>query len=160
MWKEGFSVDGGPLRRYDDPANKQFLDEITQGRLPMELRALGTEVNVSMEDRRKDDYEENKPKEEFKVKLGKQLLDRQQNQAFVGSGNRLGSASTEAGPSTTAAPAPVAAAVQVDESKPKTKLRLRLGEFGLFKLILYTYLTQQMASKPSKSSTKITPLPT
>ena len=69
MWKDGFSVDGGPLRRYDDPANKQFLDEITQGRLPMELRALGTEVNVSMEDRRKDDYEENKPKQEFKVCL-------------------------------------------------------------------------------------------
>ena len=67
MWKDGFTVDNGPHRRYDDPANKQFLDEITQGRLPMELRALGTEVNVSMEDRRKDDYEENKPKEEFKV---------------------------------------------------------------------------------------------
>ena len=68
MWKDGFTVDNGPHRRYDDPANKQFLDEITQGRLPMELRALGTEVNVSMEDRRKDDYEENKPKEEFKVR--------------------------------------------------------------------------------------------
>merc|ERR1711892_56441 len=113
MWKEGFSVDGGPLRRYDDPANKQFLDEITQGKLPMELRALGTEVNVSMEDRRKDDYEENKPKEEFK--------------AFIGSGNRLGAGPSDDAGASTSAPAPVASAVVVDESKPKTKLRLRLA---------------------------------
>jgi len=111
MWKDGFTVDNGPHRRYDDPANKQFLDEITQGRLPMELRALGTEVNVSMEDRRKDDYEENKPKEEFK--------------AFGGSGNRLGAET----PSTSAPapPAPTASNVEIDESKPKTKLRLRLA---------------------------------
>merc|ERR1711935_870108 len=113
MWKEGFSVDGGPLRRYDDPANKQFLDEITQGKLPMELRALGTEVNVSMEDRRKDDYEENKPKEEFK--------------AFIGSGNRLGAGPSDDAGASTSVPAPVASAVVVDESKPKTKLRLRLA---------------------------------
>merc|ERR1712106_398319 len=83
------------------------------GKLPMELRALGTEVNVSMEDRRKDDYEENKPKEEFK--------------AFIGSGNRLGAGPSDDAGVSTSSPAPVASAVVVDESKPKTKLRLRLA---------------------------------
>ena len=25
LWKEGFSIDDEPLRRYDDPANKTYL---------------------------------------------------------------------------------------------------------------------------------------
>ena len=32
----------------------------------MELRAHGAEINVSMEHRRNNNYEENKPKDEFK----------------------------------------------------------------------------------------------
>merc|ERR1712157_26157 len=52
LWKEGFAIDDEPLRRYDDPANKTFLDQITKGELPTELRHMGREVNVSMEDRR------------------------------------------------------------------------------------------------------------
>lgn len=31
FWREGFTVDDGPLRRYDDPANKQFLDAVSRG---------------------------------------------------------------------------------------------------------------------------------
>ena len=79
----------------------------------MELRALGTEINVSMEDRRNDSYEENKPKEEFK--------------SFGGSGNRLGaseSTTSSAAPPTSTAPTPT---VDVDSTKPTTKLRIRLA---------------------------------
>jgi len=113
MWKSGFTVGDGPLRKYDDPANQQFLDDITQGRLPTELRALGTEVNVSMEDRRNDTYEENKPKQEFK--------------SFVGSGNRLG-ASSEPSTSSSTSSAPISTpTIDVDKTKPVTKLRIRLG---------------------------------
>merc|ERR1712235_227598 len=104
MWKTGFTVDDGPLRKYDDPANQDFLDKITKGELPMELRALGTEINVSMEDRRNDSYEENKPKPEFK--------------SFGGSGNRLG-----ASESSTSSAAPTTS----DPTKPTTKLRIRLA---------------------------------
>lgn len=113
MWKTGFTVDDGPLRKYDDPANQEFLDKITKGELPMELRALGTEINVSMEDRRTDSYEENKPQEEFK--------------SFGGSGNRLGaseSSTSSVAPSTSTAPTPT---VDVDSTKPTTKLRIRLA---------------------------------
>ena len=31
MWKNGFSVEDGPLRAFDDPENEQFLESITQG---------------------------------------------------------------------------------------------------------------------------------
>jgi len=114
MWKTGFTVDDGPLRKYDDPANQEFLDKITKGELPMELRALGTEINVSMEDRRNDTYEENKPKQEFK--------------SFGGSGNRLGasesSTSSSAPPSSSTDSTP---SIDVDSTKPTTKLRIRLA---------------------------------
>lgn len=31
MWENGFTVDGGPLRRYTDPPNQLFLDAIAEG---------------------------------------------------------------------------------------------------------------------------------
>ena len=48
------------IRLYNDPKNKEFLDQITSGKLPMELVRFGTEVALEMEDRREDDYEQNK----------------------------------------------------------------------------------------------------
>jgi len=115
MWKEGFTIDDEPLRRYDDPANKTFLDEITKGQLPAELRHLGREVNVSMEDRRNDDYEENKPKPVFK--------------SFGGGGNRLGSDDAPSTSATSAAPPSdvPTPTISVDQSQPTTKLRFRLA---------------------------------
>lgn len=74
MWKDGFTINEEVLfifyqvlnreikevRLYNDPKNKEFLDQITSGKLPMELVRFGTEVALEMEDRREDDYEENK----------------------------------------------------------------------------------------------------
>ena len=37
MWKDGFSIDDGDVRRYDDPANQKFLEDIKEGKVPMEL---------------------------------------------------------------------------------------------------------------------------
>lgn len=31
LWKNGFSVDDGPLRDFKDPANKEFLASISKG---------------------------------------------------------------------------------------------------------------------------------
>jgi UBX domain-containing protein 1 len=31
FWRDGFSVEGGELRRYDDPAQAQILSEINAG---------------------------------------------------------------------------------------------------------------------------------
>jgi len=112
MWKDGFTINEEEIRLYNDPKNKEFLDQITSGKLPMELVRFGTEVALEMEDRREDDYEQNKPKLVFK--------------AYTGSGNRLGS--SEPGPSIPAPKAPEKESlVNIDESKSKTKLRFRLA---------------------------------
>lgn len=31
MWKTGFTVDDGPLREYEDPANHEFLNSVRKG---------------------------------------------------------------------------------------------------------------------------------
>eukprot|EP00996_Jenningsia_fusiforme_P002223 NODE_3058_length_1059_cov_8.716832_g2806_i0.p1 GENE.NODE_3058_length_1059_cov_8.716832_g2806_i0~~NODE_3058_length_1059_cov_8.716832_g2806_i0.p1 ORF type:complete len:311 (-),score=54.41 NODE_3058_length_1059_cov_8.716832_g2806_i0:89-1021(-) len=37
LWENGFSIDDGELRPFDDPQNKAFLDEIGRGNVPLEL---------------------------------------------------------------------------------------------------------------------------
>ncbi|CAG5114227.1 Oidioi.mRNA.OKI2018_I69.chr2.g8291.t1.cds [Oikopleura dioica] len=112
MWKDGFTINDEDIRLYSEPRNQQFLDQVTSGRLPTDLLKYGTEVALEMEDRRQDDYEENKPKPQFK--------------AFTGSGNRLGA--SDAGPSVPPPKAPATESlVNIDESKSKTKLRFRLA---------------------------------
>ena len=37
FYKDAFQVDDGPIRMLDDPANKKFVDEISQGYAPKEL---------------------------------------------------------------------------------------------------------------------------
>ncbi|CAG2053955.1 unnamed protein product [Timema podura] len=31
LWKEGFSINNGPLKRYSDPENRGFLDSVRRG---------------------------------------------------------------------------------------------------------------------------------
>ncbi|RDD44992.1 NSFL1 cofactor p47 [Trichoplax sp. H2] len=77
FWANGFSVDDGPLRDPNDPANKQFLEEVSKGYVPSELMAMakGREVAVNLVDKRSEDYV--KPKQKLK--------------AFTGQGHMLGS---------------------------------------------------------------------
>ncbi|XP_063239019.1 LOW QUALITY PROTEIN: NSFL1 cofactor p47-like [Bacillus rossius redtenbacheri] len=77
MWKEGFSINDGPLRRYSDPDNREFLTSVRNGEIPMELlrEGLGSEIHLNMEDHSHD---------EFKVQ-------KQKLQAFSGKGHLLGS---------------------------------------------------------------------
>jgi UBX domain-containing protein 1 len=42
FWREGFSVEDGPLMRYDDPANSQVLNEINSGCVALLCRAFKT----------------------------------------------------------------------------------------------------------------------
>ncbi|KAJ3305017.1 hypothetical protein HDV03_002099 [Kappamyces sp. JEL0829] len=108
FWQDGFSIEDGPLLRYDDPANQEALQQIQSGRAPVAL--LNT-----------------KPGQPVDVKA-----------SFSGHGQRLGSvvpgesASPMPGsfPATAApssAPA-TAAAVTVDASQPVTSIQVRLGD--------------------------------
>lgn len=124
LWKNGFSVDDGPLRDFKTPENEQFLASIRRGEIPMELiqNAAGGEVNLDLEDHRDEDYQKPKP----------------QRKAFEGRGYMLGNltppvtgessqsqappAASSNTPSDTAAPS-----WDVDTSQPVTTLQLRLG---------------------------------
>jgi len=128
MWKNGFSVDDGQIRTYDDPENRDFLRSIQRGEIPNELirMARGGEVGLNMEDHRQEEFVA--PKHKFK--------------AFQCSGQRLGSPDVGGGSSSTTTTASAAASsapvpdpsasgeffLNVDEAAPTTNLQIRLPD--------------------------------
>lgn len=62
FWRQGFVVDDGPLRKYDQPENAAFLKDIDNGVVPRELqnrlKNTSTAVNVQLTDKKHTDYEE------------------------------------------------------------------------------------------------------
>ncbi|XP_008316522.2 NSFL1 cofactor p47 isoform X1 [Cynoglossus semilaevis] len=123
LWKTGFSLDNGELRNYSDPGNANFLEAIRRGEIPLELRqrSRGGQVNLDMEDHRDEDFI--KPRIAFK--------------AFVGEGQKLGSATPEL---VTAPPsfqqdqavneAQAIASVSLDYAQPVTNIQIRLADGG------------------------------
>eukprot|EP00163_Fabomonas_tropica_P007249 TRINITY_DN1696_c0_g1_i2.p1 TRINITY_DN1696_c0_g1~~TRINITY_DN1696_c0_g1_i2.p1 ORF type:complete len:342 (-),score=89.83 TRINITY_DN1696_c0_g1_i2:361-1386(-) len=123
FYRQGFTVDDGPLRRMDDPANAEFLDDINKGFVPREFGRV--QVGIDLVDKRGEDYKE-PPKPKYT--------------AFSGGGARLGDAPTPSGPgggaaaagssagggagtASTSAPTNV-----VDDSKPTTSIQIRLSD--------------------------------
>jgi len=121
MWRDGFSVDDGDIRLYNDPQHREFLQCVMKGQIPPELvkEAKGGEVNVDMEDHRDEEFV--KPKVKPKP--------------FQGTGNVLGSiapsvAAPEASPSLDPAAAEKAAqqTVNLSESSPVANIQVRLAD--------------------------------
>lgn len=128
LWRDGFSVDDGPLFRYDDPANARTLEMINTGHAPLHILNVehGQEVDVEVHAHKDEDYV--KPKKKYVP--------------FSGAGQRLGSPTP--GASAVAPPPPPAAAsggtassasaaagpptVEVDSSVPTLTLQIRLGD--------------------------------
>lgn len=109
MYRNGFVVDDGPYRRLDDPANKDFLRSLAQGKTPKELveGSNSGDITVGLVDKRSEEYVE-----KFK--------------SFSGEGTSLGgsaSASTDGNidPATLPSPPPA-----VDAGKPTTSIAVRL----------------------------------
>ncbi|THH12757.1 hypothetical protein EW146_g7394 [Bondarzewia mesenterica] len=140
FWLDGFSVEDGELRRYDDPANAQLLNEINAGRAPPSI------LNVQ-------------PGEAVELRVAKRLTEEYvppPKSAFSGSGNRLGapvpepsassgssampgefpgaSGSAPAGsiapavPSARREPDSINTRFEVDQTKPTTSLQIRLAD--------------------------------
>ncbi|XP_026316135.1 NSFL1 cofactor p47 [Hyposmocoma kahamanoa] len=121
LYREGFTVDSGPLRHYSDPENAEFLSCIRRGEIPSELSG-GGEVRVSLEDRRHEECPRNASRA----------------MPFSGKGHLLGSPT----PPTVGATAAVATDVQdraanqraaqqavgLDESQPTTTIQFRLAD--------------------------------
>lgn len=76
VFKQGFTVDDGDLRSYEDPQNREFFESITRNEIPRELRKQGKGmVHVNVENHLGEEYVKKAPR--FK--------------AFQGSGHTLGS---------------------------------------------------------------------
>ncbi|CAN6239752.1 unnamed protein product [Urochloa humidicola] len=108
LWNNGFSVDDGPLRAYDDPANADFIEEL-------EPADRTTPVHVNVLKRLEDYREPIRPRS-----------------AFQGVGRTLGGGSTdETSAPAPAAPTPAASrstSFVVDDSQPFTSIQLRLAD--------------------------------
>lgn len=118
FWRNGFTVDDGPLRRLDDPENASFLESIAKSECPKELEPADRKTSVQVKLMRK---EENCPIPEKRVPT------------FQGMGRTLGSSSTSTEPteaittSLTTAPPPAMGLVVVD-TLPSTSIQLRLAD--------------------------------
>ncbi|CAN6248960.1 unnamed protein product [Urochloa humidicola] len=117
LWNNGFSVDDGPLRAYDDPANADFIESLKMSRCPQELEPADrtTPVHVNVLKRLEDYREPIRPRS-----------------AFQGVGRTLGGGSTdETSAPAPAAPTPAASrstSFVVHDSQPFTSIQLRLAD--------------------------------
>jgi len=126
FFRDGFTVDEGPLRRFDDPANVAFLRSVDAGYVPEEMESpdIGN-VNIHLVDRKDVDWAESGAN-------GR----RPQVASFSGSGHRLGGTDGGAGgsgagsaPVEAVDPAAAAAAeVTVDEAAPVATIQIRLAD--------------------------------
>ncbi|KAK3328161.1 hypothetical protein B0T19DRAFT_400948 [Cercophora scortea] len=126
IWTDGFSIDDGELRRFDDRDNEPDLHMIRQGRAPLHLMNVRFDQRVDV---RLEQHQEN-----YRV------LPRVYR-PFGGEGRRLGSPVPGDGSSTSPPAAPAAAATTapatssnlssstgVDQSQPTLMLRIQLPD--------------------------------
>ncbi|XP_065225683.1 NSFL1 cofactor p47 [Planococcus citri] len=120
FWKNGFSVNDGPLRPYDDPKNQEFLHHVKHGEVPNEfaMQVRGREISFTMEDNRHAEYTASSSK----------------SASFSGAGQKLGSITPTlsspslANESSTSEDNAQANPVEVDNSKPTTNIQIRLAD--------------------------------
>ena len=125
VWQDGFSIDDGELRRFDDPANQADLQMIRSGRAPLHLMNVQHDQPVDVKLHQHDTPYTPQPKV---------------YKPFGGEGRRLGSpvpgAGNEGAGSLNAAVAPAAAksgssdtaAPTVDSSQPTIMIRIQLPD--------------------------------
>mmetsp|Transcript_38816 Transcript_38816/g.93969 ORF Transcript_38816/g.93969 Transcript_38816/m.93969 type:complete len:268 (-) Transcript_38816:316-1119(-) len=133
MYRDGFTVDDGPYRRLDDPANAAFLRSLAMGQTPAELAESAGPggITVGLVDKRKEEYVET-----FR--------------SFSGAGATLGSGNaSETGVEgiTDVDPASLPEPVPVDTNQPTTSIAVRLpnGQRKVVKVNMDTTVLQLAA---------------
>lgn len=121
FYANGFTIDDGPLRRFDDPENEAFLADVNRGVVPREMEEPGIgDVSITLIDKKGEHY----------VPPKKTVV------PFSGGGQRLGAASGAGASSAAAASTPpaavnpqqAAAAIKVNESRPIASVQIRLHD--------------------------------
>eukprot|EP01138_Halocafeteria_seosinensis_P004253 gb/GECG01004349.1/.p1 GENE.gb/GECG01004349.1/~~gb/GECG01004349.1/.p1 ORF type:complete len:249 (+),score=55.06 gb/GECG01004349.1/:1-747(+) len=110
FWKNGFTVDNGPLRTGDTDADKKFMSDIEKGYVPSELReeAEGGVVEVDVEDKRGEEY------------VPPAYV------AYGGTGQAVGASSAAPSSAVVQGGAASSSSATVDDSQPTTKIQYRL----------------------------------
>lgn len=111
FWHDGFSIDDGELRRFDDPANREFLESINRGLVPSEFNSTEDEDIVFDLVKKESNY--TPPVQTFK--------------AFAGQGKTL-TGSSSGGASSSAQPVKKLESYECDTSRPHTSLQIRLAD--------------------------------
>ncbi|KAG5932856.1 hypothetical protein E4U53_001168 [Claviceps sorghi] len=125
IWQDGFSIDDGELRRFDDPANQADLQMIRSGRAPLHLMNVQRDQPVDVKLHQHDTPYKPPPKK---------------YKPFSGAGQRLGSPVPGAGTSSAAAAAAAATSSSssatttttqervIDSSQPTITIRIQLPD--------------------------------
>lgn len=125
FYRNGFVVDDGNLRTFDDPEQAAFLDDIHAGLVPRELEEpdLG-ELNVNLVDRSFEDY-----------RPPSTMSSSSNRKPFEGGGYRLGESTDTSGsasPSVHSARVPYPDGVvqpdDLDPNAPTTQVQVRLAD--------------------------------
>ncbi|CAN8076851.1 unnamed protein product [Agarophyton chilense] len=116
FYANGFQVDDGPLRSFEDPANESFLADVNRGVVPREMEESGVgDVSITLVDKKGETYVEKK----------KKVV------PFSGGGIRLNGGTQSASapvPAGSVDTASAAATVTVDESRPLSVIQVRLSD--------------------------------
>jgi UBX domain-containing protein 1 len=123
FWRNGFSIDDGPLLKFDDPENEEFLNAIKMGVAPIQFLKVnpGDQVQVKVAHRMDTDYvQEHKPAK-----------------AYSGQGYRLGSVvpgessvanASSSMTSSNASSTNTSSSMTVDVSLPTTSIQIRMAD--------------------------------
>lgn len=124
IWNDGFSIDDGELRRFDDPQNQAALQMIRQGRAPVHLMNVRPDQRVDVKLHQHNENYRPPPKV---------------YRPFSGQGRRLGSPvpgetppaaqhAAAASTTTTSASSNQPPSTGADESQPTLMLRIQLPD--------------------------------
>lgn len=117
FWKNGFTIDGGELKGFDDQKNVMLLQQIKSGFVPREIAGDATEVFVRLENKRDEEFSKPKPKfVPFGGKGGRSLGTKKEEK------NELSTTAS----SISKEEKTEKVEIKIDSSKPVTTLQIRL----------------------------------
>ncbi|KKY32664.1 putative sep domain-containing protein [Diaporthe ampelina] len=126
LWRDGFSIEDGPLRRYDDPEHAMDLQMIRTGRAPLHLMEVehGQRCDVRLQQHEEDWHQLPRIYKPFGGQ-GRRLGSPVPGDGNAASVPMQAATAPAASPAPAAAPAPIA---DVDSSQPSVAIRFQMPD--------------------------------